>query len=186
MEGALWDWEQAKKRFTPLSKLGKQNVLGVQGQLWTETIRSGEMMEYYLFPKMLGYIERAWNGDPIWSQLEQETAMKTQRAMEWNIFSNVVSQRELSRLAVTRKGFNFRIPIPGIRSDNGLIYLNSELPGMEIRYSLDGSEPNLTSVIYKAPFPGQGTVKAAIFDASGRSGRVSTVDFTERISNDHE
>jgi hexosaminidase len=87
---------------------------------------------------------------------------------------------------VTRKGFNFRIPIPGIRSDNGLIYLNSELPGMEIRYSLDGSEPNLTSVIYKAPFPGQGTVKAAIFDASGRSGRVSTVDFTERISNDHE
>ncbi len=186
MEGALWDWDQAKERFTPLSELGKQNILGVQGQLWTETIRTGEMMEYYLFPKMLGYVERAWNGDPAWSQPDQETAMKAQRVIEWNVFSNVVSQRELSRLAVTRKGFNFRIPIPGIRSDNGLIYLNSELPGMEIRYSLDGSEPNLTSVIYKAPFPRQGTVKAAIFDASGRSGRVSTVDFTERISNDHE
>jgi len=186
MEGESWDWEQAKQRFTPLSETGKQHILGVQGQLWTETIRSGEMMEYYLFPKMLGYIERAWNGDPAWSQLDQEKAMKALRAVDWNVFSNVVSQRELSRLTATRKGFNFRIPVPGIKNENGVIYLNSEFPGLEVRYSLDGSEPNLSSAIYQAPFPGKGIVKAAIFDASGRSGRVSTLDLTERINNDHD
>jgi len=186
MDGEPWDWKQAKERFTTLSETGKQNILGVQGQLWTETIRSGEMMEYYLFPKMLGFVERAWNGDPAWSQLDQEMAMKTQRAMEWNVFSNVVSQRELSRLAETRKGFNFRIPIPGIKNENGVIYLNSELPGLEIRYTLDRSEPNLASEIYNGPFPGKGIVKAAIFDASGRSGRVSSLDLTESITNDHD
>jgi hexosaminidase len=40
------------------------------------------MLEYYLFPKMLGYVERAWNGDPNWSTQATEDEMKAGRAKE--------------------------------------------------------------------------------------------------------
>ena len=43
-----------------------QNIIGVQGQLWSETIRSFDHVTYYLFPKALGLLERGWNASPSW------------------------------------------------------------------------------------------------------------------------
>ena len=45
---------------------GKPFIIGLQGQLWAETIRSFEHVTYYLFPKALGLFERGWNADPVW------------------------------------------------------------------------------------------------------------------------
>lgn len=43
-----------------------EHILGVQAQLWTETIRSFDNVTYYIFPKMLGLWERGWNASPVW------------------------------------------------------------------------------------------------------------------------
>ena len=43
--------------YVKLTEAGRKNVLGIQGQLWTETVKGHDMMEYYLFPKMLGLSE---------------------------------------------------------------------------------------------------------------------------------
>ena len=43
---------------TPLRKEARAQIKGIQGQVWGETIRSFEQVEYYLFPKMFGLIER--------------------------------------------------------------------------------------------------------------------------------
>lgn len=45
----------------------KGNIIGVQGQLWAETIRNFDHVTYYIFPKALGLFERGWNAEPSWS-----------------------------------------------------------------------------------------------------------------------
>lgn len=52
----------------------KENIIGVQVQLWTETIRSFDHVTYYFFPKMLGVFERGWNASPAWAGLCQADA----------------------------------------------------------------------------------------------------------------
>ena len=45
----------------------KENIVGVQAQLWTETIRNFDYVTYYVFPKVCGVFERAWNAEPSWA-----------------------------------------------------------------------------------------------------------------------
>ncbi len=44
----------------------KENIVGVQAQLWTETVRNFDHVTYYIFPKVCGVFERAWNASPEW------------------------------------------------------------------------------------------------------------------------
>lgn len=44
----------------------KENIIGVQAQLWTETIRNFDHVTSYVFPKVCGVFERAWNASPSW------------------------------------------------------------------------------------------------------------------------
>ena len=50
-----------------LTAEGKPYIIGVQGQLWTETIRTFDHVTYYLFPKAVGLFERGWNANPAWA-----------------------------------------------------------------------------------------------------------------------
>ena len=50
-----------------LTPEGRPFIIGVQGQLWTETIRTFDHVTYYLFPKAVGLFERGWNADPAWA-----------------------------------------------------------------------------------------------------------------------
>jgi hexosaminidase len=55
--------------FTGLERLkpeARKNIIGLQGELWSETVKGGEMLEYYYLPKMLGLAERAWCGQAPW------------------------------------------------------------------------------------------------------------------------
>jgi len=58
----------------------EKNILGIQGQLWSETVKGPESLEYYLFPKMLGLSERAWAADPKWAHLPK----RKQRLQGWS------------------------------------------------------------------------------------------------------
>lgn len=49
---------------TPLQL--KENIVGVQAQLWTETVRCFDHVTSYVFPKVCGVFERAWNASPSW------------------------------------------------------------------------------------------------------------------------
>ena len=54
-----------------LTAAGKPYILGVQGQLWSETLRCFDHVTYYLFPKALGLFERGWNASPAWAETTQ-------------------------------------------------------------------------------------------------------------------
>jgi len=176
IEGKEWDWTEAQKTSTKLTPEGKDNIIGVSGQVWTETIKSPEMLEYYIFPKMLGYIERAWVGDPTWSESQNEAEMKSKRLEEWNVFANLIGQREIPRLETILGGFIHRIPKPGVIVKNGLIHANVQTPGLIIRYTQDGSDPDVNSPVYTEPISQKGGEKFRVFSPKGSAGPIFLLD----------
>ena len=62
--GQMRDIADLPEGKTPLK--AKENIVGVQAQLWTETIRNFDHVTSYIFPKVCGIFERAWNASPSW------------------------------------------------------------------------------------------------------------------------
>ena len=75
-----------------LTAEGKPYILGVQGQLWSETLRNFDHVTYYLFPKAVGLFERGWNAAPAWA----ETTQPDDPAFveDFDHFFTIVAQRE--------------------------------------------------------------------------------------------
>lgn len=178
IEGKPWNWSEAKSNFTQLTEEGRKNILGISGQLWTETVKGPKMLEYYILPKMLGYVERAWAGDPDWAENENPETLKIARAKAWNQFVNLVAQKELPKLEIIEGGWNIRLPRPGVMVKNGFVLVNAEIPGLLIRYTDDGSEPTIDSPIYREPIPySEGySPRFKLFTAGGLSGRSAGLD----------
>lgn len=177
MDGGQWDWDNQASLFEKLTQEGRKNILGVSGQLWTETVKGPAMLEYYLLPKMLGYVERAWQGDPNWSESGNTAAIREQREQAWITFSNLIGQKEIPRLEKLFGGFQFQLPKPGIAVEGNKLIANAPLPGMLIRYTTDGTEPEENSVLYESPLPyGNGECyQFRIFLPSGKRGAATGV-----------
>jgi hexosaminidase len=62
--GRMRDISNLPEGKTELKK--RENVVGVQAQLWTETVRNFDHVTSYIFPKVCGVFERAWNASPSW------------------------------------------------------------------------------------------------------------------------
>src|SRR5437870_11146716 len=50
-----------------LTDYGRAHVVGIQGNLWSETLGAEGRLEYMLLPKLFGLAERAWAPDPDWA-----------------------------------------------------------------------------------------------------------------------
>ncbi len=157
---------KAEAGMEKLNTKGKANILGIQGQLWSETIKGGEMLEYYYLPKMLGLAERAWSKQLTKAQLDKN----------WNAFANTVAQRDMVRLGYLSGGYNYRIPTPGAIVKEGQLYANMSLPGFTLRYNTDGNAPTADSPLYEKPVAISGKVKVAAFDSRGRSSKVVSLE----------
>ena len=160
---------QGKDRLTDY---GKSNILGIQGELWSENIRSAADLEYLAFPKMLALAERAWAVDPEWATTKDAALSKQLYQQSWNQFVNGVGKRELSKLNYYQGGVNFRIPTVGAKQINEQIHANIQLPGLTIRYTTDGTEPSINSKQYGQPITEKGLIKLRAFDSKGRGGRI--------------
>ncbi|MEO0001987.1 MAG: hypothetical protein RL766_2033, partial [Bacteroidota bacterium] len=144
----------------------------IQGELWSENIRTAADLEYLAFPKLLGLSERAWASDPEWATTKDAELSKTLYNKEWNEFVNVVGKRELTKLNHYQGGAGFRIPTVGAKLIDGAVHANIQLPGMTIRFTTDGSEPTASSVVYSQPIATKGLIRFRAFDSKGRGGRT--------------
>lgn len=115
-----------------LCTLPGANVLGVQGQVWSETIRNSDHLEEMLFPKILGLAERAWNPDSTYSEPDFHA-----------VILNEIPKWEAG-------GFAYHVRQPGVKvTDGRFVKINSPYPDAEIRLTFDGSEPTEDSPAFK-------------------------------------
>lgn len=158
-----------------LTDFGKSNILGLQGLVWSETLRSAADLENILLPKMLGMAERAWAADPAWAQENDTAALNRGYAKAWNIFATIIGKNELPRLTGYNGGYGYRIPVPGVMLSNGAVLANMQLPGFEMRYTSDGKEPDTKDKLYTGAITEKGTIRIRAFNAAGRGSRSVSV-----------
>lgn len=69
-------WDPA----TLVPGIGRENVLGIEAPLWTETITNMDDMEYMVFPRLPGYAEIGWTPDSLRSWDEYKVRLGEQGA----------------------------------------------------------------------------------------------------------
>ena len=131
------------------AKLEKpDNIIGVQAQLWGETLRSFDQVQYLMLPKMMGVSERAWTAVPSWSKDLSDVASYNEARHQYNL---KIGTRELPLL--NNLGYNFRVGPPGIKLVDGMLHINTQYPDELVTYTLDGSEPTIESARWTSPVP---------------------------------
>ncbi|QHM70277.1 beta-N-acetylhexosaminidase [Mixta intestinalis] len=135
------------KTFTARSDKPWPGAWGLSAQLWSETVRTDDQMEYMIFPRLFTVAERAWHR-ASWEQDYQPgreyqggvTQFVDRQALnrDWQRFANILGQRELAKL--DKVGIAYRLPVPGAQIRNGKLEANLALPGLAIEYSLDGGK----------------------------------------------
>lgn len=119
-----------------------QGYLGMQGQLWSETVRTPEQVDYMIFPRLLALAERAWHR-ASWEQDYQpgrayagggnqvdQTALNADYAR----FAAALGNKELLKLDAA--GVQYRIPVPGARAGGAALEMNVAYPGLPLEYSV--------------------------------------------------
>jgi hexosaminidase len=157
----------------------KGRLAGLQGQLWGENARSRERLEYLAAPRMLALAERAWAADPGWRLVADPGERAAAMDRDWNEFANRLGQRELPRLDRAPLAYGYRLPPPGAVFRDGALHANVALPGLALRYTVDGSEPHAASSVYRGAVPAglaTSVFKIATFDTRGRKSRTVTID----------
>ena len=166
------------KKFEPLTEVGRQNIYGIQGLLWTETVKTAERLEYMYLPRLLALSERAWASTPEWTTIQDTLKAKQLYERDWYKFSTSVG-RELNRLDHFAGGFEYRIPTPAIILRDGMVSANTDVPGFEIRYTTDGSTPTVKSKLYQQPVTHLKELRFRAFNKIGRGGKVAKNDTEE-------
>ncbi|KAJ8301463.1 hypothetical protein KUTeg_020450, partial [Tegillarca granosa] len=116
----------------PLKK--KENVIGIQGQLWTELVRTPEAFDEMIYPRLIALAERAWH-KASWELEQDDSIRKVEEMADWTQFANSLGYKELRRM--DSMGVTYHIPPPGARIINGNLDACAAYPGLPVLYSLD-------------------------------------------------
>ncbi|MGZ3836112.1 MAG: chitobiase/beta-hexosaminidase C-terminal domain-containing protein, partial [Mucilaginibacter sp.] len=73
-------------------------------------------------------------------------------------------------------GYDYRIPKPGVILQGGKYVANIQFPGLTIRYTTNGKDPDAKSPVYKDPVTNDNSfIKFRAFDNKGRGSNVTEV-----------
>ena len=85
-----YNWDPA----TLVTGIGKENVLGIEAPLWTETITKMDDIEYMVFPRLPGYAEIGWTPSSArnWDEYKVRLGKQGERfkAMDINFYPSVL------------------------------------------------------------------------------------------------
>lgn len=159
-----------------LTDYGKSNIIGIQGQLFSENVRNTAILDYLLAPKLLALAERGWSQNPNWA-IEKDAKKTTELyTKDWSRFVNVLGKKELPRLDYYFGGYKYRIPPVGAVVLNGKVHANIQIPGFDIHYTTDGTNPTINSPIYKSEITVKGKISLCAFSSNGRKGKTTIID----------
>ena len=167
--------DELAKGKTKLNPQAEKNVLGIQGQLWSEALIHPERLALATFPKLMGLAERAWAAQPSWALAANKAQRFASLEKDWNRFTNTIGQKEMTRLDYIEGGVGYYIPPAGAKIEDGKLFANTGFPGLTIRYTLDGIEPTADSKEYTGPVEVNGDVRIKVFSGGGNTSRSITV-----------
>ncbi|MEZ4780475.1 MAG: family 20 glycosylhydrolase [Flavobacteriaceae bacterium] len=143
-----------------------QYVLGAQGNVCTEYMKTSQKVEYMVFPRILALSEVIW------------TYPKERNYKEF--VSRVEHfHKRLDALNINYANHLYEIEGKMVANNNQPAYaLETVSKGKAIRYTLDSSEPNINSNIYKDPIPITKSVfiKAGVFNTKEQLGSTFSQD----------
>ena len=151
----------------------KSNFLGIQGQLWTETVRNEEIFDELMYPNLIVLAEKAWSQQDQWTKNLLSQNIDEIMTKEWSYFVNTLGHRILNHLSFLYDGVDFDLPKPGGFIKNDTLFVNSVFPGMNVRFSRDGSIPTSEDELYLKEIKvlSSESIVLRSFDQTGRGGR---------------
>jgi hexosaminidase len=157
----VYSYEPIPEELTPAQAA---RILGAQGNVWTEYLKTPEAVEYMAYPRAIALAEVTWSP-------------KSRR--DWGSFS---ARLPFVLRTLDRSLVNYRLPhVSGLESDvltlgaTARVTLSVPLAGAAIHYTLDGSDPTRTSPRYTGPVsvPASATGTRVTARAFTREGRAS-------------
>lgn len=121
----VYEYEPVKEDWTPELR---DNLLGVQGSLWTEFCNQPGDVEYLLFPRLIAVSDLAW---------------RPEGASDWNDFIVALDNYlpELQERGVIHSNSMYNIQHTAKPTGEGVVVdLNCIRPDVEILYTLQGEE----------------------------------------------
>ncbi len=146
-------------------------ILGAQGNVWTEYIKTPEDVEYMAIPRMSALAE------VVWSKKENKD------------FNDFLKRMSFHYNRLDAKGVNYHWPsLTGFSKNNVFIdkkkiEIKNQRKGSSIYYTLDGSEPSEASTLYDKPiiFTETTTLKVREYMPNGRAGRTFEGNFVKSV-----
>jgi len=143
-------------------------VVGAEGNIWTEYIKTSEHVEYMAFPRIFAMSE------VVWSKQENKNYADFVKRVE-NF------HKRLDALNINYANHLYEIEGELLSDDNGLSYqLQTLTNGKTIRFTLDGSEPTTNSEAYTKPIPitKSVSIKASVFNSNEKLGTIFSQDIS--------
>lgn len=167
----VYSYEPVPEELTPEEAV---HILGTQANVWTEFIPSPSHAEYMIFPRMTALAEVAWT----------PAEMK-----DWNDYSTRVLQHmkrwDCMNINYAKSSMNVLFHT-GYDSLSGHItaVLGTELTGLDIHYTSDGTDPVNSSTQYSKPLPITESVliKAAAFINGNLAAQVNEQSFSMHLA----
>ncbi|MBV7315434.1 family 20 glycosylhydrolase [Shewanella sp. NIFS-20-20] len=155
-----------------------RDVIGIQGQIWSETIRSHQLVDYLTFPRLLMLAERAWH-KPEWEVPYQAEGaiyhqdsgyftplMRQQQLQQWQVMANTLGHKELRKLDLANVAY--RVPLAGARVVDGLLHMNSRFPGLPLEYQTQDGRWHRWIQAVAVDLPVNVRVRSATGERAGR------------------
>ncbi len=138
-------------------------LMGVQASLWTEFCNKPEDTEYLIFPRLAALAELAWSpqGTKDWSGFLKRLDTVSEH---WDMMglNYAHSMFNLDHCVIPDRNGNLKVAVSCIR------------PDVEIHYTLDGTDPTSSSMVYRDTLfiDDARTVKAATFMEGKQKGKT--------------
>lgn len=159
--------------FNPVPKVlnaeETKSIIGAQANLWSEMIPSEKRADYMYMPRLTALSEM------LWTHKESEYDSYLQRLTE-----------QYKRMDAMK--INYRLPdLPNLLNqyvftDEGKLSIASPLPSLTIRYTTDGTLPDVKSPVLPSPLTISKSelVRVAAFTPTGTRGDVYNLNYTQQ------
>lgn len=155
----VYSYEPLPEELTPEQS---HHILGAQGNVWTEYMKTPEMVEYMALPRMCALAEVDWS-------------VREQRDEK-----DFLHRMEDHYARMDEMGIHYRQPpLTGFSARNvfvdaATVEIKRSRPDSRVRFTLDGSDPTENSPLYTGPFPVRKSLllKAREFFPNGHVSRI--------------